>query len=264
MKTTMTGLRLILSRSLALVLAASGMAAAAANPVDDARAAFKARDYVRAATLLAPATSDASRDAEAFHLLSQVRLAEKNASKAVKLSEKATALDPSQSDYFSQLGVALGTRMSEVGFMQQAVLAGKLKKAFERAVELNPNDIGALLGLSQFYSRAPEIAGGSRVKAKELAERVRELAPFRGELELGALADQEGNHAEALEHYAAAAKANPAHAWAQHLCGRTLVKLGRVEEARERFNASLRNDPAFERSRQALAALDTRGTASKE
>lgn len=247
-----------LSRSIALLLAGAGVAAAAATPMEEARAAFKARDYERAATLLVSATGEGSTDAEAFHLLSQVRLAEKNASEAVKWAEQATKIDASRAEYFSQLGAALGTRMNEVGFMQQAMLAGKLKKAFERAVELNPRDVGALIGLSRYYSRAPEIAGGSAVKAKELALRVRELAPFMGEWELGMIAEREESFAEALAHYAAAAEINPKHGWMQHLCGRMLVKLERPEEARERFRAALRNDPGIAAAEKELAALDAR------
>ena len=86
--------------------------------------------------------------------------------------------------------------------------------------------------------------------------RARDLAPFHGEMELGAIAEQEERYEEALAHYAAATNADPAHAWAQHVCGRVLVKLGRAEEARARFDAALRNDPALDAAKQARAAVE--------
>lgn len=145
--------------------------------------------------------------------------------------------------------------MSEVSFMQQAMMAGKLKQAFAKAVELDPDDIAGLIGLARFYSNAPEIAGGSPAKAKEFALRVQKLDAFLGAVELGNVAEQGENHAEALGHFEAAATLKPGNASPQNSCGRMLVKLGRKEEARARFEAALKISPAFEPAKKALADL---------
>lgn len=266
MKTEMKTMGWVAGRILvgALLLWSGAMKVVAATVLEEAKAAYAARDFGKAAALLEPLTGEArsgrgADDAEAFHLLSQVRLAERNTEAAVELAEKATTLDATKAAYFGQLGVALGNRMGEVGFMQQAMMAGKLKKAFEMAVKLDPNDIAGLIGLSRYYSQAPEIAGGSVVKARVLAERVRELAPFVGETELGGIAEGEENYAAALKHYEAAAGIEPAHGWAQYLCGRMLVKLGRKEEARARFEAALKNDPSVEAAKKALGEMEGAG-----
>jgi Flp pilus assembly protein TadD len=245
---------------LALLLSPSAAVATQTDaPVNEARAAFKAGDLAKAATLLEPLTGADTKDAGACNLFSQVRLAQKETPQAVRLAEKATVLDATKPEYFAQLGVALGQRMGEVPFMERAVMSGKLRKAFAKAVELDPNNLAGLIGLARFYSNAPEIAGGSIDKAKEFALRVQRLDPFLGEIELGGVAEHDENYAEALGHYEAAAKLKPDHAGMQNLCGRMLVKLGRKVEARARFEAALKLDPGLDIARKNLAALDAAG-----
>jgi tetratricopeptide (TPR) repeat protein len=238
-----------------LLLAASS-SAQTVSPLDEARAALKANDVAKAAALLEPLTGADAKDAAAFHTLSQVRLAQKRPAEAIAAAEKATTLDATQPAYFSQLGMAYGQRMSEVPFTQQATMSVKLKKAFAKAVELDPNDLTGLIGLARFYVNAPEIAGGSPEKAKEFAGRVQRIDPFLGELELGNIANRDDQPAEALAHYEAAAKLKPAHAGALTSCGQMLAKLGKKDEARARFEAALKINPASEAAKKGLAGLE--------
>jgi Flp pilus assembly protein TadD len=195
-------------------------------------------------------------DAAALHQQSIERLQQKNTKEAVELAEQATKADSTKAEYFSQLGTALGQRMGEIGFMQQAMMSGKLKKAFEKSVALDPNHVAGLIGLARFYTNAPEIAGGSFVKAAEFATRVQQLNPFLGELELANIANKDEQYAAALAHYEAAAKLKPDQAGVQLGCGRMLAKLGRKEEARARFEAALKLNPNFGAAKKALAELD--------
>jgi len=195
-------------------------------------------------------------DAAALHQQSIERLQQKNTKEAVEFAEQATKADPTKAEYFSQLGTALGQRMGEIGFMQQAMLSGKLKKAFEKSVALDPHHVAGLIGLARFYTNAPEIAGGSFVKAAEFASRVQKLNPFLGELELANIANKDEQYAEALAHYEAAAHLKPDQAGVQLGCGRMLVQLGRKDEARARFEAALKLNPNFEAAKKALAELD--------
>jgi tetratricopeptide (TPR) repeat protein len=239
-----------------LILGAVSVRAQTTSALEEARAALRANDLNKASELLEPLTGEGARDAAAYHLLSNVRIAQKNTKDAAVLAEKATTLDPTKAAYFSQLGVALGMRMSEVGFMEQAMMAGKLKQAFARAVELDPNDITGLIGLARFYMEAPPIAGGSFEKAKELAGRLQRLHPFLGAVELGGIAEREENFAEALKYFETAAELQPDDAGLQFQCGRMLAKFGRKGEARARFEAALKINPSFEAATKSLAELD--------
>jgi tetratricopeptide (TPR) repeat protein len=238
----------------ALILLAAD--ALAQSPIEQAAAALKKGDLTAAEALLAPLAGGETPDPAALSQLSAVRVAQKKTPEAIELSEKAVRLDASKADYFAQLGLAYATRMGEIGFLQQALISGKLKKAFEKAVALDPNHLTGLIGLSRYYAGAPEIAGGSLEKAGEFAERVRKLNPFLGEMELGRVAERGEDYAGALARYEAAAKLQPTHAGAQTACGRMLAQLGQKDEARIRLEAALQLNPAHEAAKKALAGLD--------
>ena len=246
---------LLLSAALAAFLVA--VTGQASPSLDDARAALKANRLADAETILVPLTGTDAPDAAAFHLLSQVRLAQNNSVAAIDLAERATKLDATNPAYFSQLGLALSRRMGEIPFMQQAFLAGKLKHAFEKTIELDPHHVGGLIGLTRYYTNAPAIAGGSLEKAQEFAVRLEEIVPFLGEMELANIAAHAGKYADALAHYDAALRLNPNLAEAQDQGGRMLLKLKRNAEARTRFVAALSLDPTLESAKKALAELDT-------
>ena len=203
-----------------------------------------------------PSTPAAPVDAAALNQQSIDSLQKKDAKGAVDFAEQATKADPTKPEYFSQLGIALSQRMNEVGFMQMAVMSGKLKKAFEKSVALDPNHVSGLIGLARYYTNAPEIAGGSLEKAAEFANRVQKLNPFLGAIELGRIAEKGEKFDEALGHFETASRLQPENAGLQYACGFQLAKLGRKDEARARFEAALKLNPEHERSRKALAELD--------
>lgn len=237
------------------------VAASAQTALETAAAALKSGDLAAADAALAPLTAGEKPDAAALHLLSQVRLAQKNTKDAIALAEKAAQLAPTSADYRAQLGVALRARMPELGFMQQAMVAGKMREAFERAVEFDPKNLNALVGLSRYFANAPEIAGGSLTRAAEFAGRGRELNPFLGESELGRIAERGQKFAEAFAHYEAAAQLKPDAAGAQLHCGRMLAKRGRKDDARARYEAALKLNPGYETAKKALAELEAPASA---
>ena len=226
------------------------------SSLDEARAALQANDLPNAEALLVPLTGVDSKDAVAFYTLGQLRERQSNLKEAVSAYEQASKIDATKPEYFSTLAVTLSKRMGEMNFMQQAMVAGKMKKAFEKSVELDPNHVKGLIGLVRYYVSAPEIAGGSTEKAAEFARRIRAIAPFQGEMELGMVASHDERYADALSHYEAAVKLNPAHGYVQYLCGQMLVKLDKKDEARTRFETALKLDPMIDAAKQALAQLD--------
>jgi Flp pilus assembly protein TadD len=203
-----------------------------------------------------PPAPSTPADAVALNQQSIESLQQKKAKEAVEFAERATLADPTKAEYFSQLGVAISQRMNEVNFMQMAALSGKLKKAFEKSVALDPNHVPGLIGLARFYTNAPEIAGGSLTKAAEYATRLQKVDPFLGTIELARISERDEKFADALAQYEAAAKLKPEHAGMQNACGRMLAKLGRKDEARARFQAALKLNPELEAAKKGLAELD--------
>lgn len=242
---------------LALLFSTTG--AFAQSPADQAAELLKKNDLPAAETLLASLTGADSKDAAAFFQLGQLRIRQQKSAEAVAAYEKATTLDGTKPEYFSQLGIAISMKMQGANFMVQAVTAPKMKKAFEKSVALDPNHVGGLIGLVRYYSNAPEIAGGSLEKAAEFATRVQKLHPFLGESELGRIAEQGEDFGGALAHYEAADKIKPDHASTTFACGRMLAKLGKKDEAKERFEAALKINPKMESATKALAELSEPG-----
>jgi cytochrome c-type biogenesis protein CcmH/NrfG len=212
-------------------------------------------DLAAAEALLEPLTGDGSQDAAAFFQLGSLRLKQQRAGDAVAAFEKAGTLDPGKAEYFSHYAIALSTKMQGTNIMSQAMLAPRMKKAFERSLALDPNHLAGLIGLARYYAGAPEIAGGSLEKATEFAERVRKQNPFLGALELGHVAERADDPATALAHYEAAGRLQPNNAALHASAGRMLAKLGRSDEARARFARALELDPRRESASKALAEL---------
>ncbi|MBA4138318.1 MAG: hypothetical protein C0518_13480 [Opitutus sp.] len=244
----------LLAALAAFVLFALG--AHAQTGLEKAAAALKAGDIAAADSIVTPLAATTPPDAVALHLLSQVRGAQKRTKEAVEAAEAATKADATKPEYYSQLGVALSMRMGEVGFMQMAMMSGRMKAAFEKSVELDANHVAGLIGLTRFYSNAPEIAGGSPAKAAGFAERVRALNPYLGELELARLAERSEDFATALARYDAALALRPENVGVHVAAGKVLAKLGRKDEARARFEAALKLNPAHEGAKKSLAELD--------
>jgi Flp pilus assembly protein TadD len=227
-----------------------------ASPLDEVRAALNANDLAQAESLLAPLTAADAQDAGAFFTLGQLRERQRKLQDAATAYEKATQLDATKPEYLSALGIALSQRMGELPFMQQAMVAGKMKKAFEKSVALDPRHVPGLIGLTRYYTNAPEIAGGSLTKAAEFAERVKQLVPFLGETELGTIAARDDRFADALAHFEAAAQLKPNDAGLLLRCGRMLAKLDRKDEARARFESALKLNPQSADAAKALAELN--------
>jgi tetratricopeptide (TPR) repeat protein len=122
------------------------------------------------------------KNAEAHYRLGLILLSRqfRNEDEAVDQMEEAVEINPGNADYQYGLGAAYGTKAQNAGMIKQAFLAPKVKKAFEKATELNPKLIEAHIGLAQYYWRAPGIMGGDMEKAWKEADAVIGLDEIRG------------------------------------------------------------------------------------
>lgn len=238
-----------------LFFLACALAAQPLSPVDQAGEAINKNDLAAAEAALAPLTGADSSNGAAFFQLGNLRTKQRRVDDAVAAFERATKLDATKPDYFSQYAIALSMKIPGANFIEQATLATKMKKAFEKSVALDPKHIPGLIGLARYYSNAPEIAGGSLEKASEFAQRVKALNPFNGELELADVAERGEDFAAALAHFEAAGKLKPDHAGCLAMAGRMLAKLDRKAEARERFEAALKLDPMNVIAKKGLAEV---------
>src|SRR5208337_661073 len=86
-------------------------------------------------------------------------------------------------------------------FLAAAILAGKVRGEFERAVQLDPNNLDARLDLAEFYLEAPAIMGGGEHKAREQAQSIATVNPAREHWVYARIAEQKKDAATAEREY---------------------------------------------------------------
>lgn len=185
---------------------------AAANTVDEADALLKDRDP-RAASVVAALAKARPRDPAVRVLQIRMLMQQRDASEAaLELAEALVDDEPDYGPAHLWLGNAYGNRIGRVGRFSQATMAPRLRSAFERALELDPNLHNARTALIEYYLQAPAIVGGSVVKAKAQVAELQRRDPPRGHYALGRLAQHEERLDDARRHYLDAYAARPDYA----------------------------------------------------
>lgn len=102
---------------------------------------------------------------------------------ALKHFERAVELQPGNADHQYWLGSASFEHIDDVGMLSKMSLASGGRKAFEKAIAIDPSYVAAYIGLSQFLLNAPAIAGGSVAKAKTQGDALVAIPGKRGEFQ---------------------------------------------------------------------------------
>jgi tetratricopeptide (TPR) repeat protein len=84
---------------------------------------------------------------------------------------RAVSLEPGLAPAWFWLGRASGQMAGSGGLVERMRLAGDSRKAFARALELDPESFEFAYALVQFYLHAPAMVGGGSEKAEEVIER---------------------------------------------------------------------------------------------
>ncbi|HEY9144974.1 MAG TPA: tetratricopeptide repeat protein [Arenimonas sp.] len=196
---------LTLMLGLALVLPAM----AAADTKDQAETLLKDRDP-RAVGVVTALSKASPEDPEVRVLQIRMLLQQRDKSEeALELAEELADDEPDYGPAHLWLGNAYGNRIGQVGRFSQATMAPKLRRAFERALELDPNLHDARSALLEYYLQAPAIVGGSVAKAKAQVAELQRRDPPRGHYALGRLAQYEERLDDARRHYLDAYAARP-------------------------------------------------------
>ena len=135
-----------------------------------------------ALSTLMPAASAKPPDAAAAFYVGRVYMERDDYDKAGDWFEKAVKQDDKNSVYHDWWGRALGTQAQHASVIKQPFIARKVKAEFDRAVELDTDNLDARDDLISFYTQAPGVMGGSKDKAHEQAEEIARRNPYRGAL----------------------------------------------------------------------------------
>ena len=182
------------------------------------------------AMVLVPALAGAQPAADHYKA-GRAAMAASNAELATRAFEKAVALDDRNADYHMWLGRSVGSQAIVANRLQQPFLARRARSEFERAVQLDPANIGGHEGLMQFYLNAPGVIGGSLEKARQQAADVGKASRLRGRLAQAAIANHEKDFATAEREFRAAVSTEPDSSVANVGLANFLQASGRGDEA---------------------------------
>jgi tetratricopeptide (TPR) repeat protein len=129
-------------------------------------------------------------DAQAHQLLCRTYYAQEMSDPAIHECELAASSAPASSDNQMWLGRAYGFKASHASPFVALGLAIKVRTAFERAVQLDPENINAMNDLGEFYVDAPALIGGGLDRAQALAVRMQPHFPSQAHRLLALIAEK--------------------------------------------------------------------------
>lgn len=178
----------------------------AADDLPSARKLIEAGHYKRASAML---NNIANKTAEYWVLAARMKLAFGVTEDAVTLAERAVAADPNSAEAHTTLAKAYGQKALKANMFSQMGLARSAKKEVDRALQLDPANIGANNFLIDYLMNAPGIVGGDKNKAREIATSMIKTDAMEGNFAWARIAQHEKQPAEALKYFKAAVQAAP-------------------------------------------------------
>jgi tetratricopeptide (TPR) repeat protein len=177
------------------------MASQADPPLDSARQLLMNGEADAAIRALRNSLNANPSGAEEHNLLCRVHYSEERWDAAVTECERAVALSPQNSMNQLWLGRAYGEKAEHSSWFTAIGLAKKTHAAFEKAVDLDPNNVEARSDLSEYYIEAPGFLGGGTDKAAAQANAVQKLDPATANWIRARIAEHEKRNTEAEQHY---------------------------------------------------------------
>jgi tetratricopeptide (TPR) repeat protein len=177
--------------------------------IENAKQAFEAGDYVKAAGLLEPVAAAEPQNGEVHLWLAQIYYQMERFDLAVSSAERAVASDPKNSRYHEWLGRALGDKADRSSFMSALGIAKRARREFEAAVQLDERNFAAFQALVEYDCSAPGIAGGGEDKARPEIARIAALDATEGHYALGNCRRQKKDFATADSEFTKALEGHP-------------------------------------------------------
>lgn len=177
-----------------------------ADGLSDVQQQFDSGNYSAAMSALRAMVSQDPNNADQHFWLGRCYYEVRDYKSAVSEFEKATQLQPNSSVNHDWLGRAYG----EVADQEKSfLLARRVKKEFQNAVQVNPSDIPARRDLEEYLLDAPWIVGGSKDGALEQATAIAQIDPVAGHLAKAEYETALGKPDLAVEEYNAALSLKP-------------------------------------------------------
>ncbi len=159
---------------------------------------------------------------------------------AIATLERAVELRPDGSDGYFWLGRANLQKLQEASMFKKLGLSKKVRTAYLKAIELDPEYLEARSSLASFYFNAPAIAGGSTEKGMEQVEAIRKQDERAAHLLLAGMYADSKETAKAKQEYRAAIALDPEDADPYYSLGLLCPGSKQWDEAFASFEAGVR------------------------
>lgn len=196
----------------------------------------------------------------AHRVVAEIRatLAKEDVAAAVAAADRAVALRPESAAALHWAGRAYGLKAQKASMLTRLSWAGKCRKAWERAVELDPRLVDARMDLISYYLMAPSIAGGGIDKARAQADAIKAIEPVQGHLAAARIASSEKDEKGVEAALRAAVAAGPDRVEGPLALAAWLTDRKRFDEARAVWDpvlarAETRPYAQYQRAKIALA-----------
>lgn len=140
-------------------------------------------------------------DAQQHNLLCRMQYAEERWDAAVSECERAANLDSRNGTYQLWLGRAYGEKAEHSSWLSAIGLAKRTRIAFEKAVQLDPQNVEAHSDLSEYYIEAPGFLGGGTDKAAAQANIVETIEPATAHWIRARIAEHQNRNSDAEVEY---------------------------------------------------------------
>jgi cytochrome c-type biogenesis protein CcmH/NrfG len=215
-------------KRLVSILGFLGLAWASGPDLDRAHKLYNLTEFQQSLEVLQAVPN---KDAAVYALMGRNYYGQGEFKKATDALEKAVALEPGNSVFHLWLGRAYGRRAETSSMITAPGLANKARQFFEKAVQLNPDNLEAQSDLLEYYLEAPGFLGGGFDKASATATQIARISPAEGHWAQAKLAEKR------KEFPSAEAQLRRAFEIAPHQIGRLIdlarlfTKQGRYQEA---------------------------------
>lgn len=134
---------------------------------------------------------------ELAYLQSRLATAQGDTAKGLAAMRELVAAQPGNAQYHAALGTTLVRHAETLPFMERSTSYFEAISAYRQSVALDENCFEGQIGLANYYLHAPEMAGGSLVKAEEHAREVLRLNAGMGAPLLAQVLERTGKTDEA-------------------------------------------------------------------
>lgn len=178
--------------------------------------------------------SDEKNDTAAFYV-GRISLMQDDYEAAIDWLKKAVEMNPDHSDYHLWLGHAYGIKAQRASIFKKPGAAKNVKKQYEKAVALDPENLQARFGLLQFHMMAPGIMGGDKDEGRAQAEEIQKRDALMGHQAMGLIYEMDEKLDLAEKEYQSMVAAKPDSLNLQYRLGFFFKRTKQYDKAKDVF-----------------------------